>query len=202
MANPWFKFYGGEYLSDPKIFKLTSDERSCWLTLLCLASMSSKQGKIPFINVEQIMVQSGINPDSWDKNKGLLEKLEELKMITNDNATIFITHWKKRQNSNLTGYERVKRYREKQKKLNVINDNAMITSEESSIEESTTTKQNSLLTTDKIQHSEKDWIKILRSWKSSGNRVIDNKKLVIKKNKSRWLVDKNGTWKVYNLINK
>ena len=62
---------------------------------------------------------------------------------------------------------------------------------------------NSFLTTDKQKFTEQEWIKILRSYKSSGGRVIDNKRLIIKKDNSRWLVDRLGTWDPYtNKFNK
>lgn len=60
----------------------------------------------------------------------------------------------------------------------------------------------SFKTTDKQQHTDNGWNKILRSWRQSGNRVVGDKKLVVKKDGSRWLVDKNGTWDIYNLLKK
>ena len=63
-----------------------------------------------------------------------------------------------------------------------------------------TVKTFSHLTTDKIQHSDSDWLKVLRSWKKSGNQTRGDKKLVVKKDGSRWLVDKNGTWEIYNSL--
>ncbi len=121
----WFKFYGGEYLSDPKMLALGSPERSCWLTLLCYASMTDKGGIIKHLSEEMLMAQSGIDPmdDIWDRTHGVLKKFEKLEMITLDNDTIVIINWKKRQEMSLTPYERVKRYREKLKSKD-IKDNA------------------------------------------------------------------------------
>lgn len=126
----WFKFYGGDYLSDPKILSLTASERSCWITLLCYASLT-EDGKIRHLTEEILITQAGISFDPYDdtemKNlKDILKKFEALSMITFDNGTISITNWKKRQESNLTGYERVKRFRAKNKGKTTL-DNEMIT---------------------------------------------------------------------------
>lgn len=124
MAQQWFKFYGGEYLSDPKMLALNASERSCWLTLLCYASMSGKDGAVCHLNEDMLLAQSGITPlsDEFEKTKGLLEKLSKLMMITLDNGMITITNWRKRQEVALSGYERVKRYREKQSNDNDDNE--------------------------------------------------------------------------------
>lgn len=127
----WFKFYGEDYLSDPKMLSLSSSERSCWITLLAYGSVNDN-GMITFLSEEQLMAQAGISPscEDWDYTKGILEKLVKLKMITIDNGMITILNWRKRQDTSLTSYERVKRYRKKHK-----NDNAMITLEENRREE-------------------------------------------------------------------
>lgn len=126
----WFKFYGQDYLSDPKMLSLSSSERSCWITLLCYASVNDN-GMITFLSEQQLMLQAGLdfNCDEWDRTVGILEKLKNLQMITNDNGMITVTNWKKRQETSLTPYERVKRYREKKRNDNVydnVNDNDRI----------------------------------------------------------------------------
>jgi len=121
----WFKFYGQDYLSDPKILALSGSERSCWITLLAYGSVDDN-GMITFLDEQTLMAQSGISPmnEEWESTLGVLEKLKNLKMITVDNGVITILNWKKRQETSLTGYERVRRYRKKHK-----NDNAVITSD-------------------------------------------------------------------------
>lgn len=118
--NSWFKFYGAEFLTDPKMLSLTAVERSLWITLLCLATNTN--GIIKHINERKIMMLTNITPldDEWKENEGFLQKFKDLEMITIDNAMITITNFQKRQESNLTGYERVKRYREKKKEESVI----------------------------------------------------------------------------------
>lgn len=127
----WFKFYGQDYISDPKMLSLTACERSCWITLLSYSSINDT-GTVTFLSEEQLMTQAGISPiqDDWETTKGILEKFQKLGLITIDNETITVTNWGKRQETNLTSYQRVKRYREKKR-----NDNAMITLEENRIEE-------------------------------------------------------------------
>lgn len=126
----WFKFYGQDYISDPKMLSLSACERSCWITLLSYSSINDN-GKITFLSEDQLMIQAGVSPmnEEWDKTTGLLKKLESLGMIQNDNGMITVINWNKRQETNLTSYERVKRHREKKR-----NANAKITPEENRID--------------------------------------------------------------------
>ena len=133
----WFKFYGQDYLSDPKMLALTSDERSCWLTLLCYSSVNDN-GMIKNLSEQQLMMQSGMDfmQEDWGRTVGVLEKLKNLEMIHIDNGKITIINWQKRQETNLTSYERVKKYRKKKH-----NDNTMITLEENRREENRIDKE-------------------------------------------------------------
>lgn len=144
----WFKFYGEEYIGDPKMFSLTPAERSCWITLLSYASQN-EEGVIKHLTEDILMKQSGLTPlmgldwqqEEWESTRGILERFEELGMIQIDNGTINITHWKDRQNTNLTGYERVKKYRAKKRNDNA-DDNAMITTDKKRVEENREEKNN------------------------------------------------------------
>jgi len=108
----WFKFYGSEFLSDPKIVPLNAGERSCWITLLCLASQT-ENGIVRFINEDQLKAMSGIiaGDEMWIKCTGILEKLKNADMITLSNGNVTIKNWIKRQYSE--GYLRVKAYRKR-----------------------------------------------------------------------------------------
>ena len=119
----WFKFYGQDYLCDPKILALSASERSCWITLLSYGSVNDN-GVITYLNEEQLMMQAGVSPthEEWESTKGILERLVRMEMIQYDNGLITIINWLKRQETNLTGYERVKRHRQKKQ-----NDNKKIT---------------------------------------------------------------------------
>ena len=120
----WFKFYGQDFLTDPKILQLDASERACWITLLCYASVNDN-GVITFLTEYQLMVSAGLEPvfEEWDRTKGVLEKFKKLGMITiDDNGMITLLNWQKRQETNLSGYERVKRWREKKRNDNA-NDN-------------------------------------------------------------------------------
>lgn len=113
MANPWFKFYGGEYLSDQKILRLTAAERSCWVTLLCYASQSN--GVVQYLTESQLMAQAGIDfqEEEWRRTEGVLEKLQSLGMVSIREQKITVRNWKKRQETYLTNAERQARYRER-----------------------------------------------------------------------------------------
>lgn len=114
----WFKFFGQDYLSDPKMLSLSSGERSCWITLLAYASIND-DGTIQFLSEQQLMMQAGIDfsCDEWDRVSGVLNKLENLGMIKVEKGIVTILNWRKRQGDALTSYERVKKYRAK------LNDN-------------------------------------------------------------------------------
>lgn len=119
--NQWFKFYGGEYLSDPKIASLTPTERSCWITLLALSSISSVPGTVEYLTVDALLQKSGVvwdayNPDEWDKASNVLEKFVRMRMITkSEEGVIEILNWKKRQENLQTAAERQAKYRENKK---------------------------------------------------------------------------------------
>lgn len=138
----WFKFYGQDWLTDTKIISLRIEERLCFLTLLCLASTEDKGGQVSNCDEEMIirLTQLYENPYDTDNEvsraRGFLKNLENMgmiTMITNDNTgrySCVINKFQERQSSNLTGYERVKKYRENQKNSvtkpkskRVINDN-------------------------------------------------------------------------------
>lgn len=106
MANQWFKFYGGEYLSDTKILQLDAEERSCWVTLMCLASQS-ETGEIKFLCEDQLLAMSGVK----SAKNGILKKFEDLHMIRFCNGNVTLINWEKRQYSE--GYSRVKKFRDK-----------------------------------------------------------------------------------------
>lgn len=145
MINPWFKFYGSEYLSDQKIASLSPQERSCWITLLCLSSTSSVPGVVEYLTVEVLLNKSGVmldpyNPEEWDRCLSVLAKFERMRMITlSDNGTIEIVNWNKRQESAMSVTERVRKHRLKSKAIEVnVTDvtlrNKSVTIEENRIE--------------------------------------------------------------------
>lgn len=47
-----------------------------------------------------------------------------------------------------------------------------------------------------------EWKSILSSWRRSGNKVVGEKKLIIKKDGTRWLLDQQGEWTPYNPLKK
>lgn len=126
MANlPWFKLYGLDFLNSPTIARLTGNERSCWVTLMCYAA--TRDNNIEFLDEETLLLKSGIqkNTTEWEQTLGVIEKFVKFKMITVDNEMITLLNFEKRQEINLTPYERVKRYREKKRDDNEViqNDN-------------------------------------------------------------------------------
>lgn len=120
MANQWFKFYGNDYLSDLKMKSLSALKRSCWITLLCYGAQSN--GVINYLCEEQLKIDAGIavGSEEFENTKNVLENFEKLHMITLDNGIITINNWSKRQESPLSAYERVKKYRQKKKSDNEV----------------------------------------------------------------------------------
>lgn len=114
MALPWFKFYGGDFLSDPKMFGLSTGQKACWITLLCLASMSTEPGIITFLTESQLMLMAGIAPDKeeWNDTKGTLSEFVSLGMVDIQEDKIVIKNFQKRQAIYLTESEKKRKYRE------------------------------------------------------------------------------------------
>jgi hypothetical protein len=147
-AQKWFKFYGQEYLSDPKIERLTPTERSCWVTLLCMASLT--EGTIRFLTVESLLTRSGIHfdpyhPEEWESCLGILRKFQDLEMITcKENGDIILLNWEKRQETNLTDAERAKSYRDRKKErhANVTEPVTTVTQDKSRVDKSRVDKNN------------------------------------------------------------
>lgn len=63
------------------------------------------------------------NSEEWQYTVGVLDKFAKLGMITFDNEVITLSNWSKRQGNALSGYERLKRHREKYRNDN--NDNVI-----------------------------------------------------------------------------
>lgn len=126
LAQKWFKFYGQEYLSDPKIERLKPAERSCWLTLLCMGSLT--EGEIRFLTIESLLTRSGIqfdpyHPEEWEACLGILKKFQDLEMIEcSETGDIILLNWEKRQEQNLTGAERTRNFRERKKSKQDVTD--------------------------------------------------------------------------------
>lgn len=85
--------------------------------------------------------------DEWGATQGVLEKFKKLQMITLDNELITVLNWQKRQETSLTSYERVKRYREKKRNDNV-NDNDRV--EENRIDKKKDTKKSPFIPDGKL----------------------------------------------------
>ena len=118
----WFKFYGSDFLLDPKMMELNSTQKVMWVVLLCLASSNGDDGWVKHINDIRLATFAGITPldDDYELVKGTLDHFKALSMITYDNVSetvknVHLTNFNKRQETNLTGYERVKKHREKVK---------------------------------------------------------------------------------------
>lgn len=123
MTNPWFKFYGSEFLLDPKLDEFTDSEIACWLILLCYASSSEISGVVRHLTEDKLMRKARVTSQR-NKTIGVLQRFIEKGMITDDNGVITITNWEKRQERSLTSYERVKKFREKKRMItDETNDN-------------------------------------------------------------------------------
>lgn len=118
----WFKFYGQDYLTDPKMLSLTPVMRALWLTVLCLAS--SNDGTIRYVSEGKIMTLTGMMPldEEWAENEGFLSRFQELGMLRIEGDTISLPNFNKRQSTQLSGAERAKKYRETHKKSDERNE--------------------------------------------------------------------------------
>lgn len=186
MANQWFKFYGAEYLSDPKMDRLSVQERSCWLTLLCMASQTN--GVVKYLSTEGLLNKSGVhfNPydsSEWDNAQRVLQTFEMYEMIEiHKNGNIEIKNWEKRQEHNLTVAERVAKHRENKKRNeNVTIDVTSVTTEENRIEENRIEYKNTdVVVNDKsifgehknVKLSEDEYIKLTEQIGENNTKIL------------------------------
>lgn len=136
----WFKFYGQDFLTDSKMRLLTVEEKMCWIVLLCLANSEDKGGLIMYVSETEVMRQAGIDDGSpmWVDTRGFLDRFSELNLlkisdekVTKHNVThvshrdtnrcsplrysVYLLNFEKRQDTNLSGSERQKKYKERLK---------------------------------------------------------------------------------------
>jgi hypothetical protein len=123
----WFKFYGQDFLTDPKMKALTIYEKMCWIVLLCMANAEEKDGIVENLSLFNLLFTADIEFDSpfWYESFKVLDRFENLEMIkkektheagdsTKDLYRIEILNFKKRQDTNLTNAERQAKFRERQ----------------------------------------------------------------------------------------
>lgn len=114
MANPWFKFYAADYLKEVKFKGVDANKRSCFLTLLCYAADEGGKVDTRYLTEDVLMIESGVpmGGDAWKSTEGFYQWLVERGMGTLTGHIFELTTWDKRQESFLTGAERVKKHRE------------------------------------------------------------------------------------------
>lgn len=131
----WFKFYGQDWMTDLKIMKMSPEDRLCFITLLCLAS-NTEDGVVKNCDESSIIRLTNLPYDRFKKDNpsnravGFIQRLVDTGMITRDRwSHVTLINFMKRQNENLSNYERVKKHREKKKTAilsdidAVVNDN-------------------------------------------------------------------------------
>lgn len=133
----WFKFYGQDWLADPKLYGLNAEDRLCFITLLCLAS-AREEDTIPNITEESLKhvtrlyldplcIHKGESNCEWCRATGTLKRLENKGIVRYEsnggsNASnaerygrVTVCNFTKRQQKYLTGAERQARHRAKKK---------------------------------------------------------------------------------------
>jgi hypothetical protein len=100
---------------------MSLEDRLCFITLLCLAS-NSEDGVIKNCDEASIIRLTNLPYDQFKKDnsfaraKGFLQRLNDNAMITRSAKNdIKVKNFMKRQDENLSNYERVKKHREKRK---------------------------------------------------------------------------------------
>lgn len=108
----WFKFYGKDWLTDPKVKRLSTVHRLMYVYLLCHVSDNEK-GQVEYLTEWDLITDCGITPndDLIDQTRGFFEAVEKLGMITRDAHVITVNKYIERQQTHLTDAERSRRYR-------------------------------------------------------------------------------------------
>lgn len=123
----WYRFYGGDWLSDPKVMLLSAGERMCFVTLMCIVSANDSTDGSTIISEKKLMLHSGVDPDSeeWDRIKGVLVKLEKLGFVTlsdtdvtDSDKQVTLANWVQRQWIVEDSRVRMRRHRAKKREEN------------------------------------------------------------------------------------
>lgn len=109
MANKWFKFYGQDWLTDMKVGDLSAVDRLCYITLLALAN---DDGTISGFTEARTIRATRIGSSEEVEAIGFVKRLVGLKMLEVEGDAARIPRFAERQQRAMTGYERVKKYRE------------------------------------------------------------------------------------------
>lgn len=152
----WFKFYGQDWLTDLKIRRLRTEDKICFITLMCLASTADEKGLVRNCTEEDLISLSNLYQDPYNDNNeytralGCLERYAALQIVTlHDNGDVTINAFDARQSENTTAAERQKKYRERLKTTTKKRDKRDVTRyndsnariEENRIEENRITKE-------------------------------------------------------------
>lgn len=115
MNMEWFKFYGKDFLTDPKIHRLNPIQQLMWVKLMCYAS--NDDGNVRYLTEEELgnaCKIDGFSEDLYEMTKGFYDKVESMGMIEMvDNNHIRLINYEKRQNRLFTAAEKQQRYRDK-----------------------------------------------------------------------------------------
>ncbi len=120
----WFKFYHNKWLSDRAIRSLTPQQQLCFITLLCVTSQSDERnGIVTYYDEREIIALTGLQRNPYDtedcdvkRAQGFTEILLDRGVLERINEnTIRVKNFEKRQQTQLSGAERAKAYRERKK---------------------------------------------------------------------------------------
>jgi len=115
MAYPWFRAYS-EMLHDPKLLRMTPEQRWVWVGLLCLASDSDERGVLelaPGVPYDLDDLEAALHVDAQTVDC-CLNIAAKLGMIQRDGSKLIIANWDKRQYDNPS--DTPKQTRERQRK--------------------------------------------------------------------------------------
>lgn len=112
----WFKFYGSDWLIDGRIMRMSTEDRLCYITILCLASIHNN--KIREVE-ETIIALSHLYNDPYEteneytRASGCVERFISNGSVTQKDGVISINNWEKRQTTYLSNAERQAKFRER-----------------------------------------------------------------------------------------
>lgn len=116
----WFKFFGQDFLTDPKMLMLSENERLCWITLLCLAATAfdpladtddTGNGKVTLGNGAVLPMLAHVDVGGPDNCSDILIKLENLGLVKVKGDEITVVNFLKRQAPPLTNAERQAKFK-------------------------------------------------------------------------------------------
>lgn len=112
----WFKFYGKDFMVDPKIRRLSAIHQLMYVYMLCYAS-TTDDGVIEYLTEDILAAHCNLTPldEDYKKTRNFITTVKNMGMVDVVGDSITVIKYLSRQQRQMTDAERAKRYRDRKK---------------------------------------------------------------------------------------